>query len=201
MPDKRLTVLRAIDKLDRLGADGVRQLLGRRPQGRERRLHQGRRPRRRRRSNRVLNSSTLGQAAIDASETIAQSRRAVVASSAQPVEQGVDELASHRGARRSAAGYDDDRIRIDPSVVRGLEYYTGPVFEAELLLETKDEKGRPVRFGSVGGGGRYDGLVSRFRGEPVPATGFSIGVSRLQAALTLIGKLDAKPAPARWSSR
>jgi histidyl-tRNA synthetase len=58
------------------------------------------------------------------------------------------------------------------------------------LLETKDEKGRPVRFGSVGGGGRYDGLVSRFRGEPVPATGFSIGVSRLQAALTMIGKLD-----------
>ncbi len=72
---------------------------------------------------------------------------------------------------------------IDPSVVRGLEYYTGPVYEVELLIETKDEKGRPVRFGSVGGGGRYDGLVSRFRGEPVPATGFSIGVSRLQAAL------------------
>jgi histidyl-tRNA synthetase len=94
-----------------------------------------------------------------------------------------------------AAGYGPDRIRIDPSVVRGLEYYTGPVYEVELLLETKDEKGRPIRFGSVGGGGRYDGLVSRFRGEPVPATGFSIGVSRLQAALSLIGKLDAKPAP------
>jgi histidyl-tRNA synthetase len=86
-----------------------------------------------------------------------------------------------------------DRIRIDPSVVRGLEYYTGPVYEVELLLDTKDEKGRPVRFGSVGGGGRYDGLVSRFRGEPVPATGFSIGVSRLQAALTLLGKLDTRP--------
>lgn len=85
------------------------------------------------------------------------------------------------------------KISIDPSVVRGLEYYTGPVYEVELLLDTKDEKGRPVRFGSVGGGGRYDGLVSRFRGEPVPATGFSIGVSRLQAALTLIGKLDTKP--------
>ncbi len=92
-----------------------------------------------------------------------------------------------------AAGYNSDRIRIDPSVVRGLEYYTGPVYEVELLLETKDEKGRPVRFGSVGGGGRYDGLVSRFRGEPVPATGFSIGVSRLQAALTLLGKIDTKP--------
>ena len=93
-----------------------------------------------------------------------------------------------------AAGYDRNRIRIDPSVVRGLEYYTGPVYEVELTLETKDEKGRPVRFGSVGGGGRYDGLVSRFRGEPVPATGFSIGVSRLQAALTMLGKVDTKPA-------
>ena len=93
----------------------------------------------------------------------------------------------------SASGYGPDRIHIDPSVVRGLEYYTGPVYEVELTLETKDEKGRPVRFGSVGGGGRYDGLVSRFRGEPVPATGFSIGVSRLQAALTMLGKLDTAP--------
>jgi len=93
----------------------------------------------------------------------------------------------------AASGYGPDRIRIDPSVVRGLEYYTGPVYEVELTLETKDEKGRPVRFGSVGGGGRYDGLVSRFRGEPVPATGFSIGVSRLQAALTMLGKLDTVP--------
>jgi histidyl-tRNA synthetase len=91
------------------------------------------------------------------------------------------------------AGYEADRIRIDPSVVRGLEYYTGPVYEVELLLNTKDEKGRPIRFGSVGGGGRYDGLVSRFRGEPVPATGFSIGVSRLQAALTMLGNIDATP--------
>jgi histidyl-tRNA synthetase len=91
-----------------------------------------------------------------------------------------------------ASGY-LDRIEITAEVVRGLEYYTGPVYEVELTLETKDEKGRPVRFGSVGGGGRYDGLVSRFRGEPVPATGFSIGVSRLQAALTLLGKLDTAP--------
>ena len=79
--------------------------------------------------------------------------------------------------------------------MRGLEYYTGPVYEVELTFEIKDEKGRPVRFGSVGGGGRYDGLVSRFMGQPVPATGFSIGVSRLQAALTALGKLDGKQAP------
>jgi histidyl-tRNA synthetase len=92
----------------------------------------------------------------------------------------------------TSTNYGTRRIQISPSVVRGLEYYTGPVFEVELLIETKDEKGRPVRFGSVGGGGRYDGLVSRFRGEPVPATGFSIGVSRLRAALDLIEK-DSAP--------
>src|SRR5690606_1186928 len=80
------------------------------------------------------------------------------------------------------SGYENDRIRFDPTVVRGLEYYTGPVYEAELTFEVKDEKGNPVRFGSVAGGGRYDGLVSRFIGQPVPATGFSIGVSRLMAA-------------------
>jgi histidyl-tRNA synthetase len=84
---------------------------------------------------------------------------------------------------------------IDPSVVRGLEYYTGPVYEVELTFEIPDEKGRPIRFGSIGGGGRYDGLVSRFRGEAVPATGFSIGVSRLQAALTALGKISSKAAP------
>jgi histidyl-tRNA synthetase len=81
---------------------------------------------------------------------------------------------------------------LESSVVRGLEYYTGPVYEVELLIETKDEKGRPVRFGSVGGGGRYDDLVARFTGQRVPATGFSIGVSRLLAALTHLGKLSSK---------
>jgi histidyl-tRNA synthetase len=86
----------------------------------------------------------------------------------------------------AAAGYNDGRIRIDTSVVRGLEYYTGLVFEAELTFEVPGENGQPVRFGSVGGGGRYDGLVGRFRGEHVPATGFSIGVSRLFAALKAV---------------
>jgi histidyl-tRNA synthetase len=87
------------------------------------------------------------------------------------------------------AGYGTDQIRIDPSCVRGLEYYTGPVFEAELQFAVTNEKGEKVVFGSVGGGGRYDGLVSRFMGQPVPATGFSIGVSRLMTALKNLGKL------------
>ncbi|MEO6609622.1 MAG: histidine--tRNA ligase [Aestuariivirga sp.] len=85
------------------------------------------------------------------------------------------------------AGY-GVRVRIDPTVVRGLEYYTGAVFECELVMDTKDEDGNTVRFGSVGGGGRYDDLVARFTGQQVPATGFSIGVSRLYSALKLVGK-------------
>ena len=84
---------------------------------------------------------------------------------------------------------------IDPSVVRGLEYYTGPVFEVDLTFPITGDGGQPVRFGSVGAGGRYDGLISRFRTEPVPATGFSIGVSRLLAALEHLGKVEAKSEP------
>ncbi|THF48292.1 histidine--tRNA ligase [Allorhizobium terrae] len=91
------------------------------------------------------------------------------------------------------AGYNEEnmRIKVDPSCVRGLEYYTGPVYEAELTFDVTNEKGEKVVFGSVGGGGRYDGLVSRFMGQPVPATGFSIGVSRLMTALKNLGKLGA----------
>src|SRR5207249_4822691 len=80
----------------------------------------------------------------------------------------------------AAAGYDETRAAVDASIVRGLDYYTGPVFEAQLTFEVKNEDGQTVRFGSVGGGGRYDDLVARFTGERVPATGFSLGVSRLQ---------------------
>jgi histidyl-tRNA synthetase len=101
------------------------------------------------------------------------------------IDEGLDELQAIADIS-AASGFSTNRIRIDPSVVRGLEYYTGPVFEAELTREVPGEDGRPVRFGSVGGGGRYDGLVGRFRGEDVPATGFSIGVSRLYAALKAI---------------
>ncbi|HEX5958344.1 MAG TPA: histidine--tRNA ligase [Hyphomicrobiaceae bacterium] len=93
-----------------------------------------------------------------------------------------------------SAGYGSRRIRIDLSCVRGLEYYTGPVFEAELTFQVKNDDGHAVRFGSVGGGGRYDGLVERFLGQKVPATGFSIGVSRLAGALAVLDK--DKPAAA-----
>jgi histidyl-tRNA synthetase len=173
--ERRLITMRAIDKLDRLGIEGVKMLLGK---------------------GRKDESGDFTKGAELSDSQIAGIVAAIAGSSSQagdaqsPGEQELSEIAT----LVRAAGY-DDRVRVDKTVVRGLEYYTGPVYEVELTFEIKDEKGRPVRFGSVGGGGRYDGLVSRFRGEPVPATGFSIGVSRLQAALTHLGKISEKPAP------
>jgi histidyl-tRNA synthetase len=79
--------------------------------------------------------------------------------------------------------------------VRGLEYYTGPIYEVELTFRIEGEDKNSTRYGSVGGGGRYDGLIERFRGEAVPATGFSIGVSRLMAALQHLGKIESRPEP------
>jgi histidyl-tRNA synthetase len=101
--------------------------------------------------------------------------------------EGVEEL-KQISSLLAAQGYGPDRIVIDPSVVRGLSYYTGPVFEAELTFDILDDKGRPRRFGSVAGGGRYDDLVKRFTGQSVPATGVSIGVDRLLAALHAKGR-------------
>jgi histidyl-tRNA synthetase len=98
---------------------------------------------------------------------------------------------SAMAAMLKSLGADDRRAKIDLSVIRGLEYYTGPVFEAELLSAITDDKGRPVRVGSVASGGRYDGLVERFKGVEVPAVGISIGVSRLLAALDLKGEAGA----------
>ncbi|WGS21951.1 MULTISPECIES: histidine--tRNA ligase [unclassified Bradyrhizobium] len=197
---KRLTVLRAIDKLDKFPVEEVEKLLG---PGRWDGGEEGKGDFTAgagldsRGISRVINftgwkgdPSSGSKSELGSNEvTIANFEKAVAGNALG--QEGIAELAQIKELV-GAAGYGEDRIMIDPSVVRGLEYYTGPVYEVELLLDTKDEKGRAVRFGSVGGGGRYDGLVSRFRGEPVPATGFSIGVSRLQAALTMLGQLDTR---------
>jgi len=186
---RRLTVLRAIDKLDKFGPEGVALLLG---EGRKDESGDftkgagldanG--------ITRVLNFTgskepATGAASVSGSNTVTVANLEARVGDSKLGQEGVHELQQIAGLIDSA-GY-ADRIRIDPSVVRGLEYYTGPVFEAELTFEVQGEDGKPIRFGSVGGGGRYDGLVGRFRGENVPATGFSIGVSRLFAALKAIG--------------
>ncbi len=194
---RRLVVLRAIDKLDRLGSNGVAALLttGRKDE-----------------SGDFTDGANLTKAQADnvmrfLGYTFNVDRGYVLESFDRPEtttnesllkwlkdrvvlgtkgHEGLEELRS-MAALIDGAGY-SDRVKLDPTVVRGLEYYTGAVFECELLMETKDEDGKTVRFGSVGGGGRYDDLVARFTGQQTPATGFSIGVSRLYSALKLVGK-------------
>jgi histidyl-tRNA synthetase len=192
---QKLTVLRAIDKLDKFGADGVKLLLG-----------AGRKDE----SGDFTKGAGLTEDQIapllayvasgEAADGIDKGSNAHVVSTINALAgliggsetglEGVKELATIFGMVQ-ASGF-GDRVMLDPSVVRGLEYYTGPVFEIELTFKVQNEKGQEVVFGSVGGGGRYDGLVSRFRREPVPATGFSIGVSRLASALKLTGNLHAE---------
>ncbi len=181
---ERGIVLRAIDKLDRLGPEGVRALLG-----------EGRKDE----SGDFTEGAGLSAEQADVvmgfmqakrdtgAETVARLRALVAGSTVGT--QGVDELETIESLL-DAGGYGPDRIEIDPSVVRGLGYYTGPVYEAELTFEIFDEKGRKRQFGSVAGGGRYDDLVKRFTGQEVPATGVSIGVDRLLAALHAKGRLQ-----------
>jgi histidyl-tRNA synthetase len=179
----RLNVLRAIDKLDKFGPEGVKLLLG---------------PGRKDESGDFTKGAGLNDEQIVKvlffvgikDYTASAADLAKLLEGTTKGNEGVEEL-NTIGSLVTSAGYDSSRIKIDPSVVRGLEYYTGPVYEAELLFDVTNEKGEKVVFGSVGGGGRYDGLVSRFMGQPVPATGFSIGVSRLMTALKNLGKLGA----------
>lgn len=184
--DQKANVLRTIDKFDKVGERGVRELLG------KGRLDA---------SGAYIDGvglsdeqaepvvAFLTSKADDTAGTLANLRAAIGNSDAGA--KGVDELQAMADFL-AAGGYGPDRIIIDPSVVRGLGYYTGPVFEAELTFEIKDDKGRPRSFGSVAGGGRYDDLVKRFTGQEVPATGISIGVDRLLAALHMKGRLSAQ---------
>ena len=212
---KRLTVLRAIDKLDKFGPEGVRLLLGtgRKDESGDFTKGAGLDENQ---ISRVLNlfnpQIDILVGAAESAVKFSQENDNVISVIPDSEDgssmilslpninviknmegkfdnatfaQGVEEL-KQIAQLVSLSGYDYNRIRIDPSVVRGLEYYTGPVYEAELTFEVPNVDGQIVRFGSVGGGGRYDGLVSRFLPEPVPATGFSIGVSRLMSALKAI---------------
>ena len=181
---KKANVLRTIDKFDKVGIEGVKQLLG------AGRLDA---------SGAYIDGVGLSEMQIppvlafltskgfDASSTIYNLRSAVGNSDIGL--QGISEL-EMIGELMEAGGYGADRVEIDPSVVRGLAYYTGPVYEAELTFEILNEKGQRRQFGSVSGGGRYDDLVKRFTGQEVPATGVSIGVDRLLAALREKGRMN-----------
>ena len=182
---QRLTALRAIDKFDRLGWEGVVQLLGEGRLDESGDYTKGAR----------LPAKVTGaiEAFLASANTPGLSRAATLEAVARSGDLGaagdaaLSELAAIDRAL-NAMSVGQNAVKFDPTIVRGLEYYTGAVFEAELLLETTDDKGRPVRFGSIGGGGRYDDLVARFTGQSTPATGFSFGVSRLASALRAAGR-------------
>lgn len=177
-------ILRSIDKLDRVGLDGVKLLLG---------------PGRKDESGDFAKGVGLSPEQIDvvtrfldikgdSRQALCDGLAAIVGDSDVGLE-GIDELRQIDDAL-SGAGYAEDRVVIDPTVVRGLAYYTGPVFEGVLTFDTVGNDGVTRQFGSVFGGGRYDDLVSRFTGQKVPATGASIGVDRLLSALRALGKID-----------
>ncbi len=180
----RLTILRALDKLDKFGTTGVAELLG------EGRMDE---------SGDFTKGAGLDADSVQRVLAFAEAGRATRGETLEALGQavgtsdeaqaGLAELAQITLALEALSVPDAD-VHFDPSIVRGLEYYTGPVYEAELLKETKDEDGNLVRIGSVGGGGRYDDLVARFTGEQIPATGFSVGVSRLAAAFAIRGDIQ-----------
>ena len=177
--EKKLRVLRAMDKFDRLGLDGVRLLLGKGRKDESGDYTEGAQLA----DNEIERVLAFMSATAETNaETCSRLSDLIGGSAAGAV--GVETLAEI-AAQLASLGLDESRAKIDLSVIRGLEYYTGPVFEAELMFSVEDEKGRPVRFGSVASGGRYDGLVKRFKGVEVPAVGISVGVSRLLAALEL----------------
>ena len=187
---ERGIVLRAIDKIDRLGDEGVRALLGAGRKDESGDFTKG--------AGLSAEQAEVVMGFVSAKRdsgaaTVARLRELVGASVIGA--EGVDEL-EQIADLLDRQGYGADRIVLDPGVVRGLGYYTGPVYEAELTFEILDEKGRKRQFGSVAGGGRYDDLVKRFTGQSVPATGVSIGVDRLLAALRAKGRTSgAAPGP------
>jgi histidyl-tRNA synthetase len=181
--DQAADVFRVLDKLDKVGADKVR-----------RELMQGYKDE----SGDTIRGLGLQSDQVDRIERFidikADSRREVVDRvrdlfrDVEGAEKEIDAIARISNHLYSL-GYGDDRVTLDLSIARGLAYYTGPVFEA-ILLDAP-------QFGSVFGGGRYDNLVMRFLGERIPAVGASIGVDRLLAALTHLGKIGKQKATAR----
>jgi histidyl-tRNA synthetase len=192
-PSKRGIVLRAIDKLDRLGVEGVHALLGK-----------GRKDE----SGDFTRGAELDPSQISLLIDIVTT--APQMASAEGLEKLWEKVCPQGssdervGVRKAIvdlvliteiliqAGY-RDRARLDLGTVRGLDYYTGAVFEAQLTFPVKNEEGEEVVFGSVAGGGRYDDLVARFTGQSVPATGISMGVSRLLSAVKSRGEAALPP--------
>jgi histidyl-tRNA synthetase len=158
---QKLTVLRALDKIDRLGWDEVKQLLG---------------------GGRKDKSGDFTQGA-----NLSSSNINIIEKELKKKTPESDDLLE---ILQIFNDYAFTNYEFDPSIIRGLEYYTGPIFEVNLKFDIKNNKGQVIQFGSVGGGGRYDNLVNNFGNFEAPATGVSIGLDRLVYAL--IQKKDFK---------
>ncbi len=184
--NRGLEVLRCVDKLDKIGIDGVQLLLtsGRKDPsgdftpglGLEEQIVE-------------FVTSYLSTRA-DSRPEVCKKLRKIVGDS-KIGQEGIREL-EEIDEQLSALGYEEDRIIYDPTVVRGMGYYTGPVFEAELTVPMIDENGEQKTFGTIFGGGRYDNLIERFTGQKIHATGASIGIDRLLAALKHVQRLNVK---------
>lgn len=144
--DREIEVITAIDKLDKVGRDGVDKELSGRGYGAE---------------QIAALWSYLDGAPIPGGEA------------AEAELDLVESLALGMGVAR-------ENLARDRTLARGLDYYTGPVFEAELL---------GAAMGSVGGGGRYDGLIGMFSGRDIPAVGVSLGLERLFVVMEETGML------------
>ena len=152
--DQKLITLRALDKIDRLGWDNVKQLLG-----------EGRKDK----SGDFTRGANLSLSNVETIESELKKK--------SPETEDLLEIF------KIFKDYDFNNFEFDPSIIRGLEYYTGPIFEVNLKFDVKNNKGQVIQFGSIGGGGRYDNLVSNFGNYEAPATGISIGLDRLVYAL------------------
>ncbi len=184
--EEEMAVMRIIDKLDKIGAENVAAELGK---GRVDEVSgaqiQG--------LNLSDNHIKLIMEFIKEFEKLGNRKDVLAKLASKPAAQnpiykeGLDEL-EKIDTILASLGYDETVAVIDPGMVRGLGYYTGPIYEVESLQTYIDEKGRERRVGSICGGGRYDGLVENLLGVKVPATGASIGVDRLAELLTLTGQ-------------
>ena len=152
--EQKLTTLRALDKIDRLGWDGVKQLLG---------------------SGRKDKSGDFTKGAELNSKTIE-----IIESELRKEKPLTEDL---QNILKIFKDYNFNNYETDPSIIRGLEYYTGIIFEVNLKFDVKNNKDQVIQFGSIGGGGRYDNLINNFGNYDAPATGISIGLDRLVYAL------------------
>jgi len=152
-------VIVAIDKLDKIGRDGVAEELRRKG----------------------LTDEGIARlwARLDVP---ADQEGALAALDAGLDERGREGVATLRRVLEAAAGLGVplQRIKVDPTLARGLDYYTGPVFETEVV---------EPKVGSISGGGRYDRLIGMFLGQDVPSVGVSLGLERIITVMEELGML------------